>query len=462
MSSATSLDNLLAQMHQNNEVLNGWDAVMNLLESSVNDFFQKQWEKQSNNAGAMKISLIWCDGVNPFKGEYFTNVVQFDVELAQPLFQFESGQNSVKVSQDIRGATLKKGTMTVPSSFNPQNCGCQPNDPKVEWTPSISIDTTSKPSVSGTVTLGQVQGLVANSRSLVLDFAKGAFDLNHLTVQGVKNSDIVNQLKDWFATNKITYILASLDFQNLANLPALTPTAFEFAVTKTNAGNTIVQLLMTTNGKQPTDNSILVTEPIPTADGLTCSLMISSRILYQDILVAGINQGNRPFKLQASAPTAAGQCWSAAISPAMVFSGEFSFGSCCNRTTVSYSVPLGGKFTGSETTGFSLSQQQGDQSIQISLSANYAVQLSGSGPDQEIAIVPGTPTVTVTGGAESECKSQLEQFLNNDLKNAVAGISCAPIKYMALKNLLFPGNLIKMHQLQVPGDLLIVGTFDPA
>jgi hypothetical protein len=35
------------------------------------------------------------------------------------------------------------------------------------------------------------------------------------------------------------------------------------------------------------------------------------------------------------------------------------------------------------------------------------------------------------------------------------------VTLFALTNLVFPGNLISMSQVQVPADLLIVGTFSP-
>jgi len=58
-------------------------------------------------------------------------------------------------------------------------------------------------------------------------------------------------------------------------------------------------------------------------------------------------------------------------------------------------------------------------------------------------------------------KSRLQDILNNDIRNSMAGVSFNPVTYFALRNLLFPGNLINMSQVQVPADLLIAGTFSP-
>lgn len=464
-SNDATLSNLLAQMYNNQEVLQGWDAVMNLLESSVNQFFQYQWSHQTSNAGKMTIAAIRCENVLPFHGVYITNVTEFSVELGAPLFQFSSGSANVSVTQSILGGSLRLGTMEVPSNFNPSTWKGAYNDPSVTWDAPVAIDTGAGPNLSGAVALQQIQGVVnATSHSLILDFAAGAFTLNNLTVSGVNNADIVSQIKNWYATNDIKYILASLDFQNLAGQPALTPTSFQFNVVTTNAGNTVVQLLITTNGSQPSSSTINVNEPIPTADGLTCSLMVSSRILYNDILVAGFNQPSSSFNLVPLGPGGSGQIWRATISPELHFSGSFSFGSCCDRTTVTYSIYLGGIYSGSTTSGFVLRQHEttgGNVHVDIDVYASYPVALSGSGAGQQLTITPGTPTVTVTGSAEGEIKSTLENILNTNFRNGMSGISFSPITYFALKNLLFPGNLIKMNQAQVPGDLLIVGTFQP-
>lgn len=465
MTTPATLDNLLDVMHQDGEVLNGWDAVMNLLESDVNQFFKNQWNKYSNNTGKMTISQVWCAGVNPIRGGgYETTVTQFNIELGPPLFEFPNATNSVAVTQKILGGTLKQGTMEVKQSFDPNTCNCKINDPRVTWGKPQTIDTGTNPTLSGTVPLEMVQGVInATTYSLLLDFAKGAFQINKLNVTGVKDSTIADQMKDWFAANKIQYLLASLDFKNSAGLAALTPTSFQFRVVKTDAGNTIVQLLITTNGTQPKSGVYpILEELVPTASGLTCSLMISSRIVYEYILAAGFNHGSASFKLQAISPPSAGAAWYATITPQMHFAGSFSFGSCCDKTTVKYSIYLGGNYTGSTKTGFNLNQHvnvHGNAPVDITVFASYPVSLTGSGANQKLNIKPGTPSVTVTGSVEGEIKSRLQSILNTDLHNAMAGISFTSVTAFALETLLFPSSMIKMSQAQVPGDLLIVGTF---
>lgn len=460
-----TLANLLQQMNQNLEVLQGWDAVLNLLESSVNTFFQQQWSTHTQGTGQLTITAVWCEGVQPFQNIFFTNVHEFQVILAAPLFQFQNGSNSVVVSHQIVSGTLRNGTKEVPQNFNPGTCGCVWNDPSVTWTAPFTIDTSSQPTLTGTVALQQVEGLVSpGTQSLILDFAEGAFTLDRLTVTGVTLDDLVDQIKDYFANNEIRYQLATLSLQNLTGLRSLTPSTFRFNVLTTNSGNTLVQLLITTDGQQPSSNVINVNEPVPTADGLTCSLMISSRILYTDILAAGFSGGGGGFNLQPFTGGPNNQTYFAAIEPELEFQGSFSFGSCCDRTTVTYNIYLGGTFSGSTNQGIVLNQSEdtsGNVHVNISVFAAYPLTLSGQGDGQQLNISPGTPTVSVTGSVEDQIKDTLQNILNTDFRNGMAGISFTPVTFFALKNLLFPGNRIQMSQVQAPTDLLIVGTFSP-
>jgi len=228
------------------------------------------------------------------------------------------------------------------------------------------------------------------------------------------------------------------------------------------AGNIVVQILITTNGT-PAQGLPIVLEPVPTASGYTCTLMINSRIVFSNILCAGFNGAGKPFQLypQNQGPV---QGYNAYIAPQLHFAGSFSYGSCCDQTTVTYSLYLGGTYTGTATSGFYLYQSltpSGNVGATITVSANNPVSLSGAGPSQAIQITPQAPSINVTGGASGTINSQLQSILTGDFQSAMAGISFSSVTYFALRNVLFPGNLINMGVVQVPTDLVIVGTFQP-
>jgi len=465
-STPATLGSLLTQMYQNKEVLQGWDAVLNLLEGAVNTFFQQQWAGLTHGAGRMSIAAVWCEGVNPAPvgGGYYTTVHCFSTELGPPLFQFQSGRAQVTVRQNILSGSLTTGTMPVPANFNPANCDCTPNDSRVSWSTPEQVNTGLNPFLSGTVPLTQVQGLVsATTESVVLQFAQGAFALNALSVTSVSSTSIANALKNWFATNRISYCLASIDRRPLGAPPGLTPRSFRFNVLQTNAGNTIVQLLISTDGPTPSSMSINVSEPIPSADGYTCSLMVSSRVLFQEVLSPGFNKPGGQFSLYAQPDGPTGN-WAAFLSPQMHFAGSFSYGNCCNRHTDTYSIYLGLTFRGSATNGFAISQHvhaSGNAPVDIDVSGQYPVALSGSGQGQTLTIVPGNPNVSVSGSVEDAIKSNLQGILQNNVRTSMAGVSFAPVSLLALESILFPGYLMSMRQAQVPTDLVVVGTFQP-
>jgi len=461
MADSPTLTYLLNQMYQDKEVLNGWDAVLNVLESAINQFFLAQYREKTS--GQMTIAQVFCGPRLTSPHGAYCVVTQFSFTLGLPRFVFTGNSNTVTVTQAIESGSTRSGTMDVDAGFQPASCGCVPNDPRVTWGPVQSIDVGSNPTIMATVQLTSVTGLInPTTHTIVLDFATGAFTVNNITLQGVTSQELSDQIKSWFATSDMTYQVASLDFADGSSNPTLTPTQFQFNVIKTNSGNIIVQLLITTNGS-PSAGIPIVLEPIPTASGYTCSLMISSRIVFSNILCAGFNSAGKPFRLYPQAGPGT-QGYSAFISPQMNFSGSFSFGSCCDRTTVTYSIYLGGTYTGTATDGFFLYQSvtpSGNIGNTITVTANNPVSLSGSGPSQSIQINPQAPNVSVTGGGSDQINSQLQSILGNDFQTAMAGISFSSVSYFALRNVLFPGNMISMGVVQVPTDLLIVGTFQP-
>lgn len=464
MADSPTLDYLLGQMAQDKEVLNGSDAVLNVLESAINSFFQSQFSTLTSGSGQMTVARVFCGPkLNSPHGSYST-VTQFSFTLGAPSFAFAGGSNTVTVQQAIVSGSTKSGTMPVDDGFQPSACGCTPNDPRVTWGSEQQVNVGDHPSITAQVGLTTVTGIInADTHTVVLDFAEGAFTLNNLAVDGVSATELANQIKNWFATNEVRYQIASFDFAQGSSIPALTPTQFRLNVITTNAGNTIVQILIVTNGS-PASGDPIVTEPIPTASGYTCTLMIHSRIVFSDILCAGFNGAGKPFRLYPQSQSVS-EGYSAYIAPKMHFSGSFSYGSCCDKHTVTYSIYLGGTYAGSKTNGFHLSQSvtpSGNVGSTISVSANNPVSLSGSAEQQAIRITPQTPQVSVTGGASGTINSKLQAILANDFTSAMAGISFGPVTYFALRSVLFPGNLMKMSVVQVPTDLVIVGTFEPA
>lgn len=149
-STTPSLANLEAQMYQNQEVLQGWDAVFNILEDPVNAFLNQQFQaylaqlNPNSQTGLMGISAYYCEGPVPISHTaYISNVTQLNFELSNPLLQFVAGNDSVTVNQYIMSGSVANGTLAVASTFNPS--ACQLTSANVTFTFNGSTLTLSAP-----------------------------------------------------------------------------------------------------------------------------------------------------------------------------------------------------------------------------------------------------------------------------------------------------------------------------
>jgi hypothetical protein len=109
-----------------------------------------------------------------------------------------------------------------------------------------------------------------------LDFSAGSFNGSFFHL--VRNADrLCQELRTYFATHGIRYVINQVQTRGVNQLPMLTPSSFRMNVLKTNAGVTLLQLYIATTGSEQPDLSVHVNEPLP--DGYDFSLMISRSIV---------------------------------------------------------------------------------------------------------------------------------------------------------------------------------------
>jgi hypothetical protein len=460
-SNAASLETLLAELHEKSSVLQGWDATLSLSESAINTFIQHQWAALTKD-GKLTGAVTWCTGIQDVQNQPHASVTQVNFSLAAPRIELQSGQTNVIVRQALHGVQIKTGTAKVNSALNPADCRFPANDPNVSWCSPVNAVTSNDSIVQATLPVSIVKGLVsANTHSVVLEFAAASFAAQGLTGTSIDHAAFADQLPHWFASSNFRPIIASVDFSDHANLAALQPTSFKLNVPQSAGGNSSLQLLIATQGNQPAATSIDVTEPVPVDTGSDYSLLISSKVLIPNVLVDGYNRGKGLVKLVSIAPDTADGAWYAQTRNPMQYQGTVSFGGAF--PDIERSASLGMNFLGSVADGPSISTYiapGANIELQLRVSANYPLKLSGEGVDQQIQLSAGPATVSATSLAENVVKPQLESFLNNDIKNDMTAVSLTPVSNFALKNLQFPGHIPKMTHVQMPGDLLIVGTFE--
>ena len=458
-SQAATLDDLLAEMHEKTSVLGGWDVVLNLPEDSVNKFVQSQWTSLAP-AGVDRVTVAYCDEIQDLQGEPHAGVTQFDFALGAPIVQLQGSQQSLTVRWNVLNAQVKAGTIKVDRSLNPADLRLEANDPNVSWNAPENAGLSHDAHVAGTVPLSIVPGVVAaDSHSVVLDFSSGADALHNVSGGQLNQPAIRDQLRQRFADNLHRFVVASVDFGDHANLASLRPRSLKLNTMQSIGGNKVLQLFIATSGSPPESASINVTEPVPAASGSQYSLMISSKVVIRDIIVDGYNRGTGLVKLVAVAPEASGKAWYAQTRNPMQYQGTISWGSVFPE--IKKQAELGMNFVGSLADGLAVSPYTSPSSnvnLRLGVSASHPLKLSGDG--RQIQLTAGPRSVSATGLAENAVKPQLEKFLNEDIKNDMTAISFAPVSTFAQKNLVFPGHVHRMQQAHLPGDLLIVGTFE--
>lgn len=146
--SPPSVSYLEGQMYQNEAVLQDWDAVFNVLEGPVNAFLFQQFQayiakiNPGSQDNTMMVVAYYCEGVEQFHGQWFTNVTKMSFTLSNPLLEFVAGNDSVTVIQDILEGSINVGTLSVTENgFTPENCHLVAGD--VNFTTSGSTLTLS-------------------------------------------------------------------------------------------------------------------------------------------------------------------------------------------------------------------------------------------------------------------------------------------------------------------------------
>jgi hypothetical protein len=191
-----TLSTLESQMYQNQEVLQGWDAVFSVLSGPVNAFLFQQFQTYiktidpDNTDNLMPITTLSCDSVSQFHGSWFTNVTYMDFKLSNPLLEFIPGNDCVSVDQYIVSGTMKTGTLgCTQTGFTPTTCILPPNP--VAYT----VDST------GLITIQQASLMSANMQVVLATTGTCPAPFNTTTEYWVVN---------WSTTGTVTTFQLSL------------------------------------------------------------------------------------------------------------------------------------------------------------------------------------------------------------------------------------------------------------
>lgn len=513
----STVENMLDQMYKAQGVLKNWDCVLNMLEGPVNRFLEVQYAAKYPTATPMVVNVGFCQAF-PAGNQTVLAYTRLSVNLGPPLLEFQANNhNFVQVTQAIQSGFVQTGSRLVPGDVP---CPSPPDldNPAIGWGKQTPIDVSKKPTVVGAVALGMVQGLVTptlpqggpgnadDAHTVVLDFSKSSFVADSLNID-TDNALLNLQLSNWFQSNPIQYQINTVVFSDATTLPSLQPSKFKLNVLTTNSQKNVLQVFITTSGQQQSNLTINVNEPIP--DGFHNSLMINTKIMFQDVFVKSFNKGSTNLQVASVDPGNDYTTWSAQVTSGTV-SGEAKFNNTSSdETRISESSnvltwPLSGltfkptaedgiqlSYTAHQTVNFqhrsytcSSSQygtycswsswQDYSVDVDVGLTGSYPLQVSNVNGQQQVQIASTPPTVTLTppdlkptGPCEcndNDLKIQVGQILQAQvpivLQNSMAGITFTPVSVFALYNLLFPAaDFIQLAEAYVPADFVVLGTF---
>ncbi|WBB80470.1 hypothetical protein O7606_03545 [Micromonospora sp. WMMD882] len=368
--------------------------------------------------------------------------------------------------------------------------------------------------VAGKVT---VDGVDHNVLTVTLDMGQGAFTVSNIELDDATKIAFNDAVKAYFAYHPVQFVINRLDLTNVPVTDALRPNDFVFRPLRTPAGNDILQLFIMTGGRPLLEYSQAflndVPEPLPL--GQSASLMIRSQVVFQNVLPASMSAG---WTLTGENPGGQHRAWTARVTQGSV-TGQVNLSSLNHResqswegggsiTDYTYSV-VGGNdvawqlafttftcqsdgqlsYGGSEVKTVAYNEhwcitsypcfwdcttcgdQQYSSSYTAVVRASLPLSITGSGRDQRVSIAVTGKAVEVQGvfSGSGPCKSdslgdQVNQQIRAQLPAKLADkLSFSPtaITVFALKNLLFPQhNYICLNTSAIPGDMLLLGTFD--
>jgi hypothetical protein len=474
----TYLDMLAAM--QGKTCLNGWDAVFSYTEDKINAFLLAEYQKlKKENAGYLVIPLR-TDTTPPDPNTGIATFTTWAMTLGPPRVQFQTNNSQyasvyldILDAQYAYGFVLKNGDKVTQTSFPP------PPLPDGSY-------------IRGDVKLSSVQGVVNTQRNVILDLPSGSWE--GLPDVSTGNPSFNTFLTQQLATVSTAYPLGTLDTQANPQLPALTPISFQFAVATTKAGLNLLQLFIVTDGSAQTQLYLEeVPEPVPS--GYDCSLLISSRILFNKILPASFSQAKSLMTLAGDDPNDPLKTWTATATsgtvsfPITVDDSDYRVDSPANVSLAGLKIAAGAapdygldlsytsgfpeNFTHHECTeGHFQGECLGDEwvpyTVNVTTTASATIALSVQKQQIQMAVSDDS-SVQADGDIDSgPCKGGPIQEKILDayrvaarpaIKTAIT-VQLSSISFMALNSLLFPsGNMVNMSAPYSPGDLVILGTF---
>jgi hypothetical protein len=482
---ASPVSTILSWM-QGRTVTQGWDVVCAIAYDKINEWFLEQYVDRLMNGenAVINASVPQAGGIS---------VQAAGLTLGPPLISFSP--------------TLPPGTVGLTVNFLSGQVSVVQVNGKATTVLSAQVITPGDDfALTGIVPLASVQGEVENGHDVVIDIRNGASFAAKLGLPEGAETLLGQFMKNWLVNNMqgYKYKLGTLIYDdNGTNLkPAGT---FQFATQidatdETDTGRLLLFIPTTYNPGGGSQTALGLADIVP--QGCSTALIVSSRVLFENILKSFYETTFSKFGVQASAKqqqppasaytltlTAGGvnigvqECQISADPPSSVFSGQAPLGRNDKEPVVvavantqlqpsSNQLLISGKVQWPQDLAIDAPVDgkggiHNWDTIPMTATINCPTTASVAAVKDTVSL-KGTPDIGISFDASHIAGQNYSDYWN-ELAGRIAAASKATltaffqvplpeVNAFAVSNLLFPGkNILDFQSVYVPGDIVIFG-----
>ncbi|XP_038064052.1 uncharacterized protein LOC119734556 [Patiria miniata] len=282
---SVSRDDVLRAM-KGTSVCAGWDVVFSMTAKRVNDQLYGQYANRKDNP-------VFIRETGNIEKEYKTSEGKtlktvFNFTFNAPRLQFLlNNSNSAQVFMPIISGTYEYSVLV--------------NDTWIELE-KAEVKKTDGAFIQGDVPLSIVPGSVSTQHNVAIKLNGGSFSARNFKA-GNTNPTFGFALTNYFTSLKDgyeVYNLGTLDLKGITILDSLNPNDFQFNVYHTPSNRDLLQLFIATTGRLQSATSLYIQEPIPST--YDSSLIINSKIFFQDVMPTALGDGGIGLALEAIEP----------------------------------------------------------------------------------------------------------------------------------------------------------------
>lgn len=458
MKDPRNLDELGEHLHASASPLGSWDAALHLRSEPFDAMVRHSWRRAVGGETA-RIRVTWRAATPSAPAD--AEVTQVLLELQPSATELAAGEEGVTMHLRVLGVEVRTGHGAPEGSspgalLEPDALDC------VTWGPTRSPKASSSSRLVAKSPIRGARDASAAGKAhwisaLFVTLDDAELSLESVDLDGVDRADFQHQLGRWLARHLPKLEILRFDFDGFPNLVNLRPKSIR---ARRGGSENLLQIWMSSSVDPDDPPASDGVGPIP--EGASFSLVVSSQIFFQKLLVPAYNRGSGEVKLAAVRPQTTGDKWSAKVRAPMRYQGTITCGG--KAPPIHNHAELGFRIHGSASSGLALSSYQslgGNIALDLEMEAKYPVVVSSDESGSNLRFDAGPWKVKAGPGvAERNVRPLLERFLGQDIKHDMESISLRPVSALLTENMSFSGSVPKISGSRAPGDFWTIGTFE--